>query len=202
MPGQVRGLGLLYKKYGSLPWSRLLAPAISFARDGFTIQQDLVTHINRLGEAEELFKRPEWALDFAPNGTRLGLGDVIKRSRYAATLQTISDEGPDAFYSGHIAETMVRAVGVAGGIMTLDDLRDYKPVQRGALVIDYGPYRVHGCGLPSGGAVALNILSVLKGYDGVGNASNVNLTTHRLDEAMRFGYGLVSTGSLSPSTAG
>ncbi|KAK8071579.1 gamma-glutamyltransferase [Apiospora saccharicola] len=51
-------------------------------------------------------------------------------------------------------------------------------------------YRIHGCGLPSGGAVALNILSVLKGYDGVGDASNVNLTTHRLDEAMRFGYGL------------
>ncbi|KAK8123201.1 Gamma-glutamyltranspeptidase [Apiospora sp. TS-2023a] len=190
VPGEVRGLGLLYAKYASLPWSRLLAPAIGFARDGFTVKQDLVTHIDHLDDAEELFTSPTWALDFAPNGTRLGLDDVLKRSRYAATLQTISDEGPDAFYSGPIAESMVKAVGAAGGIMTLDDLRDYQPVQREAWAIDYGEYRIHGCGLPSGGVVALNILSVLKGYGGVGDASNVKLTTHRLDEAMRFGYGL------------
>ncbi|KAK7985830.1 hypothetical protein PG988_003452, partial [Apiospora saccharicola] len=190
VPGEVRGLGLLHKKYASQPWSRLLAPAISFARDGFTIQHDLVDHMNRLGDDEDLFTRPAWALDFALNGTRLGLGDVLQRSRYAATLQTISDEGPDAFYLGHIADSTVKAVGAAGGIMTLDDLRDYKPVQRDAWAIDYGEYRIHGCGLPSGGAVALNVLSVLKGYDGVGDDSNVNLTTHRLDEAMRFGYGL------------
>ncbi|KAK8008069.1 gamma-glutamyltranspeptidase [Apiospora marii] len=130
------------------------------------------------------------ALDFAPNGTRLGLGDVLKRGRYADTLQIISDEGPDAFYSGRIAETMVKAIRAAGGMMTLDDLRSYRAVPREAWAIDYGQYRVHGCGVPSGGTVALNILSVLKGYEGIGDVLNVNMTTHRLDEAMRFGYGL------------
>lgn len=192
VPGEVRGLGLLYKNHASLPWSRLLAPAISFARDGFVIKQDLVSHINRL-EDNGPFMRPSWALDFAPNGTRLGLGDVLKRSRYADTLQIISDEGPDAFYSGRIAETTVKEIRAAGGTMTLEDLRNYTAVPRDAWAIDYGQYRINGCGVPSGGTVALNILSVLKGYKGIGDAVNVNMTTHRLDEAMRFGYGLVCT---------
>jgi gamma-glutamyltranspeptidase/glutathione hydrolase len=189
IPGEIRGLQTLYTKYGSLPWPQLLAPAIEFARNGFTIGRDLATHIGRLG-TDGPFLDPSWAIDFAPNGTILGFGDVLKRTRLADTLQVISDMGPDAFYSGHIAETMIQALKADNGIMTLEDLTSYKVTERRSLTIDYGDYRIHGSSAPFGGVVALNVMNVMKGYGGIGETSELNLTTHRLDEAIRFGYGL------------
>ncbi|KEY74947.1 hypothetical protein S7711_01296 [Stachybotrys chartarum IBT 7711] len=189
VPGEVRGLEVLHKKYGSLPWPQLLEPAINFARNGFTIGRDLAGHIGRLS-ADGPFLEPSWAIDFAPNGTVLGLGDVLKRSRYADTLQIISDQGPAAFHSGHIAETIIQALRVKKGIMTLQDLSSYEVAERKPCTITYGEYRVHGSGAPFGGVVALNIMNIMKGYENIGARSKLNLTTHRLDEAMRFGYGL------------
>jgi len=132
---------------------------------------------------------PAWALDFAPNGTRLGLGDIITRKRYADTLEIIANQGPDAFYSGPIAETMVKALQAANGTMTLDDLRDYTIAIRNVSEIDYRGYRIVSTTAPSSGVVLLNVLKILEGYDDFFSSGSLNLSTHRLDEAIRFGYG-------------
>lgn len=71
-----------------------------------------------------LVEDPTWALDFAPNGTRLGLGDIMTRKRYANTLEEIASQGADAFYEGAIAQTTIAALQKANGTMTLDDLRN------------------------------------------------------------------------------
>ncbi|KAF7591309.1 hypothetical protein BBP40_001685 [Aspergillus hancockii] len=192
VPGEVRGLEYLHKKYGSLPWSTVIQPAIQTARQGFPVGPDLVRYMkSAVGSKEDfLSQNPTWAIDFAPNGTRLGLGDIITRRRYADTLETIANHGPDAFYTGPIAETMIQALQAANGTMTLEDLRNYTVTIRNVSQIDYRGFKITGTTAPSSGSVALNILKVLDTYDAFMEPNNVNLSTHRLDEAIRFGYGM------------
>ncbi|OJJ42897.1 hypothetical protein ASPZODRAFT_1231939 [Penicilliopsis zonata CBS 506.65] len=192
VPGEIRGLEYLHRNYGVLPWSTVLQPAIKTARDGFPVSEDLVRYMKSAVSSEEndfLSQNPTWALDFAPNGTRLGLGDTITRKRYADTLETIAEQGPDAFYTGPIAQTMINAVQAANGTMTLDDLKDYNVVIRNVSQIDYRGYKIASTTAPSSGIVALSILKILETYDDFFAPGTVNLSTHRMDEAMRFGYG-------------
>ncbi|CAG8068398.1 unnamed protein product [Penicillium olsonii] len=192
VPGELRGLETLHRKYGTLPWATLVQPAVRTAREGFTVGRDLVRYMeSAVGDGEDfLSKNPTWAIDFAPNGTRLGLGDKITRHRYADTLEAIGKHGPDAFYTGPIAETMINALQSANGTMTLDDLKNYTVAIRNVSHIDYRGYKVTGCTAPSSGVVGLSILKILGTYPGLfSNESALNLSTHRLDEAMRFGYG-------------
>jgi gamma-glutamyltranspeptidase/glutathione hydrolase len=139
-----------------------------------------------------LVNDPTWALDFAPNGTRLGVGDTITRRRYADTLEVIAQQGPGAFYSGPIAETMINALQRANGTMTLEDLRDYDVAIRNISQIDYRGYTITSTSAPSSGIVAMSILKILDTYkDFFSSEKSVDLSTHRMDEAMRFGYGEV-----------
>ncbi|KAG2412527.1 hypothetical protein HFD88_010084 [Aspergillus terreus] len=191
VPGEVRGLEHLHKKYGTLPWATVMQPAIDTARNGFPVTADLVRYMeSAVGTGEDfLVNDPTWAIDFAPNGTRLGLGDIITRRRYADTLETIARQGPDALYSGPIAETMIQALQAANGTMTLDDLRNYTVAIRNISQIDYRGYKITSTTAPSSGIVAMSILKIVDGYRDFFTPSNVNLSTHRLDEAMRFAYG-------------
>ncbi|KAF7718169.1 Gamma-glutamyltransferase / Glutathione hydrolase [Penicillium ucsense] len=192
VPGEIRGLEHLHKKYGSLPWATLLQPAIQTARKGFPVSTDLVKYMKlAVGSGEDfLTKDPNWALDFAPNGTRLGLGDIITRKRYADTLETIAQHGPDAFYTGAIAETMINAVQAANGTMTVEDLKNYAVAIRNTSQIDYRGYTITSTTAPSSGIVALSILKILSTYNDFFTCeSSLNLSTHRMDEAMRFAYG-------------
>jgi gamma-glutamyltranspeptidase/glutathione hydrolase len=195
VPGEVRGLEYLHEKYGSLPWSTVVQPAVRTARDGFIVGEDLVKYMkSAIGNGEDfLSKNPTWAIDFAPNGTRVKLGDTITRRRYADTLEAIGQRGADAFYSGPIAETMINALQNANGTMTLEDLKNYTVAIRKVSQIDYRGYKVTSTSAPSSGVVALSILKILGTYQGLfANAQAVNLSTHRMDEAMRWGYGEVS----------
>ena len=140
-----------------------------------------------------LSKDPSWAEDFAPNGTRVGEGDVVTRKRYAQTLEAIATYGPDVFYKGALAEATVRALRRKNGTITMEDMAGYNVVSRKPASIEYKGFRVHACGAPASGAVTLSVLKILEGYP---DMEESDLSTHRMDEAIRFGYGKV----LSPST--
>jgi gamma-glutamyltranspeptidase / glutathione hydrolase len=165
--------------------------AIKVARYGWPVNEDLIMYMDFAESyaGNFLVDDPSWAIDFAPTGTRVALGDIITRKRYADTLETIANEGPDAFYTGKIAESMINALTAANGTMTLQDLKDYKAVIRTPSNITYRGFRLHSCSNPSGGEVALAVLKTVEGYDDFFHPGNVNLSTHRLDEAMRFAYG-------------
>ncbi|KZF26975.1 gamma-glutamyltransferase [Xylona heveae TC161] len=191
VPGELRGLAHLHDKYGLLPWPMVVKPSVNVARQGFPVTADLVKQMKSAvaGQDNFLVNDPNWAIDFAPNGKLLGIGDTLTRKRYANTLEAIAEEGVDAFYHGPIAESMIRAVQAANGTMTLEDLRNYTVALRKPAHIDYHGYKLTGCSAPSGGTVALSALKIIEGYDGMGEASMLNLSTHRLDEAIRFAYG-------------
>lgn len=167
-----------------------MQPAIDVARNGFQVTADTVKYIAGVTNPEFLTQDPSWAIDFAPNGTVVQLGQTMTRKRYAATLETISNQGASAFYEGAIANATIQALRASGGTMTLKDLANYTIAIRDAVEINYRGYKATACSAPSGGEVALSILNIINGFDGFDDPAQINLTTHRLDEALRWSYGL------------
>ena len=161
-------------------------PSIKLARRGFRVSEDLFHYMSTAAPSNAfLSKDPAWALDFAPNGTLLGIGDKMTRKRYADTLETIALQGPNAFYTGPIAEKTIRAIQTNKGIMTTGDLANYTVTLREPVTVDYKGYRLHSIPAPASGAVVLQTFGIIEGYDD----PDLNLSTHHIDEAIRFGYG-------------
>lgn len=191
VPGELRGLERLHQNYGKLPWKDLVMPAVKVARDGFPVTEDTVHYMDSAesGYKNFLTEDPNWAIDFAPNGTRLGLGDILTRKRYAATLEQIAERGADAFYTGPIAQTTINTIQANNGTMTLEDLKNYTVAIRAPANITYRDYRIHSCSAPSSGTVAMSVMKIIEGYPEIGQVAALNLSTHLFDEALRFGYG-------------
>jgi gamma-glutamyltranspeptidase/glutathione hydrolase len=121
-------------------------------------------------------------------------------------LKKIGEYGSKAFYEGEIgkcqpsmvililtdhknsANYTIAALQAANGTMTLDDLKNYQVSIRPALNITYNSFTIHSTGVPSGGAVALSILKIMEGYSSSSSSQDPSLSTHRLDEAMRYSY--------------
>ena len=192
VPGELRGMEYLNKKYGKLPWSQVIAPAINLARNGFTVTQDLVNQEKAAttGFPNFLVEDPSFAIDFAPNGTLKGLNETITRKRYADTLETIATHGADAFYTGPIANATIQALQAQNGTMTLEDLANYTVAIRQPAQITYRDvFKLTACSAPSSGVVALAVMKAVEGYPDFGAPAALNISTHRLDEAIRFAYG-------------
>ena len=191
VPGEVAGLAHLHQNYGSLPWKMLVMPAVNLARNGWQVTQDLVRYEMSAIEGIDNFlvNDPTWAIDFAPNCTLLGLGDTITRRRYADTLETIAERGIDAFYTGPMAEAMIQTLQAKNGTMTMDDLKNYSVAIREPATIDYRQYKLRSCSAPSSGTVAMSVMKIVEGFGTMGEPAWLNLSTHRFDEAIRFGYG-------------
>lgn len=178
-----------------MPWAQVLRPAIHVARYGFKVTQDLVNQEKNAiaGVPNFLIENPSFAIDFAPNGTLLGLNATITRKRYADTLEVIAERGPDAFYTGPVADATITALQAANGTMTLNDLNDYRVALRKPSQITYRQYRITSGSAPSSGTVALSALKTVEGFSDFGVPAAINHTTHRLDEAIRFAYGKVGS---------
>lgn len=191
VPGEIKGLSYLHEHYCTMSWKNLIMPAVDVARNGFTVTADLVRYMNAATSANNTFLQddPEWAIDFAPNGTLVKLNDTITRRRLADTLEHIAIHGAGSFYEGPIAEAIVKAIQQNGGIMTMEDMQNYTVAIREPTEIDYRGYRIVSGSAPSSGSVLLSALNIVEGYDGFGHADSLNLSTHRLTEAMRFAYG-------------
>ncbi|KFY34073.1 hypothetical protein V494_07079 [Pseudogymnoascus sp. VKM F-4513 (FW-928)] len=190
VPGELRGFEYLHKKYGKLPWAMVVMPAAKVAERGFTVTEDLYGFMigrEKLGQYF-LTEDPSWAMDFAPNGRLLKPGEIMTRKRLGKTLRTIAKQGASAFYEGPIADATIRALQLANGSMTLDDMSKYEIITRKPVSIDYRGYKMFSTGAPSSGAVALNTFKIIEGYN-MSDPDNLKLNTHRLDEAIKFSYG-------------
>lgn len=171
-----------------------MAPAADVARNGFRVSEDLVRYMSiakRITKRNFLVEDPSWALDFAPQGRLVQLGEIMYRKRYAATLDAIASEGPDAFYYGSIANSTIRAIQKANGIMTPEDLASYTVSVRPVVQIEYKGYRLSSVSAPASGSVALQMLKTMEGYDTTLEGETEELSTHHMAESMRFAYAAV-----------
>jgi len=185
IPGTPAALVHLAKKYGQLPLSKSLQPAIKQARDGFKVTK----HYQLMAKfrLEELRASPGAAAVFLHNNEVPELGYLIKQPDLADTLERIANQGNDGFYRGELANKMVTGVRKSGGIWSLDDLSDYTIVERRPVRGNYRGITVTTAAPPSSGGIALiTILNILSGFD----LKNVDSATrkHLVVEAMRRAY--------------
>ena len=167
-PGTVKLLYETHKKHGKLDWQRLFVPALKLAKEGFEVSPRLHALITR--SAETLYKYPTTREYFlSEEGVPLFVGTRIFNKEYEATLKAISEGGADAFYKGEIAQRIVETVRNAEGntgYLSIDDLANYKIVERQPVCQFYRGFDVCSMGPPSSGALTVGqILGMLSHYD-------------------------------------
>ncbi len=186
VPGTVMGLDYAREKYGTMSREALMAPAIALARDGFELVpgDDILTVPLPAFRAEE-----NVAAIFLKDGEHYQVGDTIVQTQLANTLQLISDNGPDAFYKGSIADAVVAASEANGGILSKEDFENYAVAEYEPVTCDYRGYHVISSPPPSsGGTIICEILNILEGYPISYLGFNSAQTVHYMTEAMRHAY--------------
>jgi gamma-glutamyltranspeptidase/glutathione hydrolase len=163
VPGEVAGLLAAFKRFGNLPLQVLMAPAISFATEGFPLEAALRFAIDR--QQATMKKFPDLARVFLPKDQMPAESELIRQPELGESLKAIVSQGTEVFYQGWIAQAIVDAVKKEGGILTLDDLKNYKAVWREPLIGQYRKRTVIAMPPPSSGGVALlQMLNVLDGH--------------------------------------
>ena len=187
VPGTVAGLHLAWQERGKLPWPQLVEPAVRLARDGFVVTAGLARSLKSARPL--LAKHPASLAQFTKDGVALEAGDVLRQPDLARSLERIAAQGPAGFYEGETAALLEKEMQAHGGIITREDLKNYRAVRR---VPVRGTYR--GCEIismppPSSGGVALiEMLNLLEGYDLRGGGRDSATNTHRIVEAMRRAF--------------
>ncbi|MBV8792852.1 MAG: gamma-glutamyltransferase [Pseudolabrys sp.] len=190
VPGTVAGLALAQAKYGSGKFSLadLIAPALTMARNGVDITDDTA---DSLPAAEQRLRR--WpssrSVFINSDGSVMGAGQSLVQPDLAATLEAITERGPQAFYEGPIADKIAAAVRSAGGIMTADDLKNYAPVVRAPVTARYRGYDIVSMPPPSsGGTILIEMLNILEGYDLAALGAGSPQALHLEIETMKRAY--------------
>jgi gamma-glutamyltranspeptidase / glutathione hydrolase len=188
VPGTVAGLALAHEKYGSgkLTLAELIAPAITLARNGVEIVDDIADTLPQ-AQARIARWRSSAPVFLNSDGTVLMPGQDLLQPDLAATLGTIARDGPKGFYGGPVAEKIVASVRETGGIMTVDDLKNYRAILRLPARGNYRGYDIVSMPPPSSGGVHLiEMLNILEGYDLPARSREQSL--HDMIEAMKRAY--------------
>lgn len=158
VPGELAGLQEAWKNYGRIPWKRLVAPAARIARKGFKISPFL--HMQMMRSESGIMGDEGLRGIFTSNGTLLRSGDLCYNKQLARTLREISRYGAKAFYNGTIGADLVRDVTTAGGILTVDDLKQYRVKIREPVSIKVMGVEIFTMPPPSSGGAAMSLVSV------------------------------------------
>jgi gamma-glutamyltranspeptidase/glutathione hydrolase len=186
-PGTVRGLEVLHRRYGKLPWARLFAPAVRLARQGFRVPPGL-QGILAAYEAD-LARDPAASRIFLSEGKALAAGTLLVQEDLARTLETVAAKGADAFHRGDVARRIAAFVQATGGVLTEEDIAGYRPEWLPPFVFDDGRFRVVTMPLPSsGGFLLASILGQLRFVHGSVAARDAAESIHLVAEAERRAY--------------
>ncbi len=161
VPGTVAGLAEIHSKFGTLPWEDLVKPAIDLAMNGYIVTEKQERSFRN--KKDDFIKingeNTFYAQDFKA-------GDTVKNIALAETLKRISKYGAKGFYEGPVAESLIKRVREAGGIITHEDLIKYKPVWRKPLNFKYKNLNIYSMGPPSSGGVCLGqILKMIEPFN-------------------------------------
>jgi gamma-glutamyltranspeptidase/glutathione hydrolase len=187
VPGGVAGFNYAHKKYGKKRWSELVEPSVKLAAKGFEVSFE---RARQLAAAEKkLNADPESKRIFMKGGAGWMPGDRLAQPELAKVLRRIQKKGAADFYEGETARLIASAMAANGGIITLEDLKQYRAIERKPLTGTYKSYGIVTAPPPSSGGVGmLQMLAMLDGsdYEKKGRASAA--TVHYVSEVMRRYY--------------
>lgn len=185
VPGELKGMWELHQRHGNLPWAQLFQPTIDLCRNGHTVSKFLDSMLTKYRDV--VFKTPSLAEVYInPKTNELyRIGDKVKRPKLADTLEVIAREGADTVYGGKIGEMLIKDIQNFGGILTMEDLRQYevrweKPVSAKL----NGGYQVFSVPPPASGSLVVFMLNILNGFiDGESHQSY-----QRIAETFKYAY--------------
>ena len=187
VPGTVAGMVHALDKWGSMPLAKAIAPAIKLADQGFVVSEVLASTLAE--EKDTLGKWPASRAIFFKQGEPLKAGDKLVQKDLANSLRQISKSGAAAFYQGDIGKKISKEMAKHGGSITLQDLKDYKVVERKPILGNYRGYQVVTMPPPSSGGIHLvQILNMLEHYPIKDYGVNSANTIHVMAESMKLAY--------------
>lgn len=195
VPGTVAGLAEAHRRYGSLPWAALVDPSAALAERGFPVDAQLAYSLNSVLTKKNVREESRYAelrrVFQPPEGDLWKAGDLLRQPDFARTLRILAKQGVDAFYRGELADLIVAEMHRGDGLITAEDLRNYRPVVRRPITGTIGPYTLFGPPPPSSGGIT--VLQQLRMIEHLAPThSPEKLWTidqvHVMAEAMRRGF--------------
>ena len=179
VPGCVDAWFELHKKFGSMPMSKVLEKAVSYARNGFPVHGEFASALTKV--QANYGKYPNVDKHYYPNGKVAGEGDIFKNPNLGNTLERLGKEGRDVFYKGDMAKTMDAFMKKNGGFLSYEDLASHTSTWIDPVSVNYRGYDVWELPPNGQGIAALQMLNILEGYDfskiKVGSAEHIHLFT-------------------------
>ena len=187
VPGSVLGLDTALKKYGTMTRQQIMAPAIHLAENGFILTPGDVKILEK--NTKSFRRSPNVAAIFLKNNQSYQTGDRLIQKDLANTLKLISANGPDVFYKGRIAESIVNASQKNGGILSLKDFSEYHIEELAPIHCTYRGYSIFSAAPPSSGGTTLcEMLNILEGYPLSHLGYHSFASVHDTIEAMRYAF--------------
>jgi len=186
VPGVVDGWDQLLTRFGSIPLSKAVAPAIGYARDGFPVQSLVADEWQRA--TRKLSEDPAAAATFLVNGAAPAAGDVFKNPALARSLETIAQQGRDAFYNGPVAAAIVADMKARNGLLDARDFAEHTSEWVDPVTTSYRGYDVYEMPPSTQGFVALEMLNILEGFDIKGMGHNSADYLHVVSEAKKIAF--------------
>lgn len=184
IPGAVAGWDALHTRFGALPFSKLLAPAIYYASNGFPLAERNA----RYWIAKRLLDQPGYKETYVIWPTAPKPGDLFKNPALANSLRQIAAHGRDAFYSGPMTETMVKFLNAQGGLHTLEDFRDFQPEWVEPVSTSYRGWTVSELPPNGQGIAALSMLNIMEHFPMAQYGHNSVDALHVMIEAKKLAY--------------
>jgi gamma-glutamyltranspeptidase/glutathione hydrolase len=185
VPGNLKAWCEAASHFGRLPLPALMEPAIRHAANGFRLSHYLATCIDEI--APDLALDPEIASVFLPGGKPLAAGDVLVQRDYAETLRLIAARGPDVLHGGELGEKVARYLESVGSFIRLNDLADYRTIEREPVRGTYRGVEIVGPPPPcSGGVHTIQILNILEAFDIGASGFGTPETLHLVLEALKI----------------
>ena len=186
VPGAVDGWDQLLKRFGTMGFAEVLAPAIAYARDGFPVSE--IIQGQWAASQASLSEWPTSAATYLPNGRPPAVGEVFTNPGLARTYEAIARGGRDAFYRGEIARTIVAFSESNGGYFTTRDFADHTSAWVEPVTTSYRGHDIWEIPPNSSGIVALMMLNILEGYDLPSMGQNSAAAIHRIVEAKKLAF--------------
>jgi gamma-glutamyltranspeptidase / glutathione hydrolase len=162
VPGCVAGWWALHSQFGRLPWAELFQPAIYYARHGFPVTEWIDSYWNQ--GRKKLAADANARRVFLPNDVPPHVGQVFSNPEYARALELIAEQGPQAFYRGPIAQAILKTSARLGGVMTAEDLADFKPEWVQPVSTTYRGWKVFELPPNGQGMAALEMLNIMERF--------------------------------------